>query len=206
MSAIRVVVVDDHELVRGGVCETLADDDDIDVVAETGDGSDIALLLIQHRPDVLLLDLRLPGFDTLGCIEDVRRRHSATTIVVLSASQDPATIRAVLDAGAHAYVVKTVLAGDIAAALRQTVRGSLYRPLPREADDAAAGETGRLSARERDILDAVTRGLRNKEIARELWISEPTVKFHLHNIYRKLGVSTRTEAARAALAGGGVGR
>jgi DNA-binding NarL/FixJ family response regulator len=146
-----------------------------------------------------VLDLRMPGMDGLACLEQIKKRHPQINVVVLSVSTDERVIESVLSRGASAYIVKSVNPVDLPSALRQAVAGTVFTAigLP-DADAPNAAKAAGLTDRELAILSALARGLSNGQIGKELWIAEQTVKFHLTNIYRKLGVANRTEAARFA--------
>jgi DNA-binding NarL/FixJ family response regulator len=154
----------------------------------------------QTGPDAVLLDVRMPGMDGLEVLARIRERYAGVAVVMLSGIDDPALVRAALERGASAFVLKQVHPRDVASALRQAVFGSIFRPLElarrRAADDPV--ERAGLSKRELSILEVLEAGASNQEIAQRLFLAEQTVKFHLTNVYRKLGVSTRTEAVRAA--------
>jgi DNA-binding NarL/FixJ family response regulator len=137
--------------------------------------------------------------DGLTCLDLIRRRHPHVKVVLLSVSSDPEHIQEALNRGASGYVVKSVDPVDLPSALRQAVEGTVYHAvgIP-EADEAGTARAVGLTERELAILRLVARGLSNRAISRELWVTEQTVKFHLTNIYRKLGVGNRTEAARYA--------
>ncbi|MGZ4418694.1 MAG: LuxR C-terminal-related transcriptional regulator, partial [Gaiellaceae bacterium] len=144
-----------------------------------------------------LLDMRMPGMDGLTCLERIRKQYPRIKVVVLSVFREPEHIEAALKRGASGYIVKSVNPLDLPAALRQAFEGTVYHALGIADDDEPARGTG-LTDRELGILKAVARGLSNQAIGKELWVTEQTVKFHLTNIYRKLGVANRTEAARYA--------
>jgi DNA-binding NarL/FixJ family response regulator len=182
-----------------GIAEALAADGDFEVVGEAGDGSQVLPLVRRTRADAVLLDLRMPAMDGFGCLERLRDRHPGVKVVMLASESDPALIAAAFKRGACGYVVKTVEPRDLGPAIREALDGTAYHAagLPGINDEAVAHAAG-LSRREFEIVRAVARGLSNRAIAHELWISEQTVKFHLRNVYRKLGVSNRTEAARWA--------
>src|SRR5438874_2365336 len=141
---------------------------------------------------------RMPGADGLTCLGQIRKRYPEVKVVVLSVSTDEHVIQTVLKRGASAYIVKSINPIDLPSALRQAVEGTVYSAigLPESGDNPA--RAAGLTERETAILSAVARGLSNEAIGKELWVAEQTVKFHLTNIYRKLGVSNRTEAARLA--------
>jgi DNA-binding NarL/FixJ family response regulator len=195
----KVLLADDHQLILDGIRRALEREDDFEVVAETRSGSQVLPLVSRHRPDIVMLDLRMPATDGLACLAQIKQRFPDTKVVVLSVSTDRAVIQTVLRSGASAYVVKTVNPIDLPSTLRQAVEGTVYTAigLPEEGDVAA--RAAGLTARETAILTALAKGLSNEAIGKELWVAEQTVKFHLTNIYRKLGVSNRTEAARYAI-------
>src|SRR5437660_9009636 len=199
---MRVLIADDHRLIVEGVKRALQEAPDFEVVGECNSGSQVLPLVGRTNPDVVLLDLRMPGADGLSCLTRIRSQHPAVKVVMLSSSTDENVIANVLKRGASAYVVKSVNPVDLPSVLRQAVDGTVYTtigiPEPDENPARAAGLTERESA----ILSALARGLSNDAIAKELWVAEQTVKFHLTKIYRKLGVKNRTEAARLAYQNG----
>ncbi len=203
---IRVVAVDDHPLILEGIREILRDAGPIELVGEAYSGADALDLVRDLEPDVVLLDLRMPDVEGLSCLEAIRRRAPTTKVVVLSASTEPRAIRAALRSGAAAYVVKSVNPVDLPSAIRQAVDRTVFQGLDGSEDaEFAAARADGLSDREIAILQAVASGLSNQAIGKTLWVSDQTIKFHLRNIYRKLGVSSRTEAARYAHQRGLVG-
>jgi DNA-binding NarL/FixJ family response regulator len=198
MNRIAVVVADDHPLILEGIRQALADAPDIEIVGEAVDGSQVAPLVNERRPDVVLLDIRMPKLDGLAALELLRNRHPGVKVVVLSVFDDAEHVQAALSRGAAGYIVKSVNPLDLASAVRQAVEGTVINVLPHSHDRVGAGRAAGLTERELAILAGVSRGLSNRALARELWVSEQTVKFHLTNVYRKLEVRNRTEAARAA--------
>jgi DNA-binding NarL/FixJ family response regulator len=196
---VKVLIADDHRLMAEGVKRALAEEEDFEVVGEAQNGAQVLPLVSRLRPDMVLLDLRMPQMDGLQCLAEIRERYPETKVVVLSVSTDPEVIQAVLKRGAAAYIVKSVNPADLPSALRQAAEGTVFSAigLSENGVSAVAKEAG-LTERELVILDALTRGLSNSAIAKELWVAEQTVKFHLTNIYRKLGAANRTEAARRA--------
>lgn len=195
---MRVLIADDHKLIVDGIKRALESSEDFEVVGEATSGSQVLSMVGRTNPDLVLLDLRMPGADGLTCLGQIRKRYPDVKVVVLSVSTDESVIQTVLKRGASAYIVKTINPVDLPSALRQAVEGTVFSAigLP-ESGDSAARAAG-LTEREAAILSALARGLSNEAIGKELWIAEQTVKFHLTNIYRKLGVSNRTEAARLA--------
>jgi DNA-binding NarL/FixJ family response regulator len=198
--ALKVLLADDHPLILQGLRRTLEACDDIDVVGEAHTGTEVLPLVQRRSPDVVLLDLRMPGVQGAECVRDIARRHPQVKTVVLSACEDRASIDSAVSAGASAYVLKSVAAVDIPSVVRQVAAGYTLFHSPRDdgQDAPAAGAAPELTERETTILSAVGAGLTTKAISRELWVSEHTVKFHLTNIYRKLGVSNRSGAVRYA--------
>ena len=196
---MKVLIADDHRLVLDSVRRTLEGADDIEVVGEATSGSQVLPLVRRTAPDVLLLDLRMPKMDGLTCLEQVRKHCPGVKVVVLSAFTDMERIQAALNRGASGYIVKSVNPDDLPSAVRQAVDGTFFGPAgAAESDDDDAVAAAGLTERELGILKALARGLSNQAIGKECWVSEQTVKFHLSNIYRKLGVANRTEAARFA--------
>jgi two-component system nitrate/nitrite response regulator NarL len=194
---IKVLIADDHPLVLAGIRKTLEEMSDLEIVGEAQNGSQVLPLIARTSPDLVLLDVRMPQLDGLACLDRIRRMYPEVKVVVLSASSDRTQIAAALRHGASGYVVKNIRAGDLAAAVHQAVDGTVFNVLGVPGESAEAEDLG-LTKREAAMLKALARGLSNRGIGKELWVTEQTVKFHLRNIYKKLGVSTRTEAARYA--------
>lgn len=195
--ALRVLLADDHPLILSGIRRVLEQAGGIEIVGEAHVGSQVLPLVGRTCPDLVLLDIRMPQLDGLACLDLIRKRHPDVKVVVLSAFSDQEHVQGALRRGASAYVVKAVNALDLPAALRQAAEGTVFHAVGAPESSADDGEAG-LTARELTLLRAVATGLSNQAIGKELWITEQTVKFHLRNIYRKLGVSSRTEAARYA--------
>lgn len=195
----KVLIADDHPLVLSGIRRALEEVGDVEVVGETEKGTQVLPLVGRTSPDIVLLDIRMPDLDGLACLDLIRKRHPGVRVVVLSAFDDPEHIEMALRRGASAYVIKTVNTLDLYAALRQSIQGTVFHVLgtPDDREGAVAEETG-LTKREIEMLKALARGLSNHAIGKEMWVSEQTVKFHLRNVYRKLGVRSRTEAVRFA--------
>jgi DNA-binding NarL/FixJ family response regulator len=202
---LKVLIADDHPLVIAGIRRTIEHLDDIRVVGEAHSGPELMRLIERRRPDVVLMDLRMPGVSGTELIEQVRRQWPETKAIVLSACDDRPTIDAALVAGASAYVLKTAGTADVASVLRQAMDGvAVQQPnvLAFRRGEVAAPNGPSLTDRERSVLSAVATGLTTAAISRDLWISEHTIKFHLTNIYRKLGVTNRAAAVRYALENG----
>jgi DNA-binding NarL/FixJ family response regulator len=203
MRRLKVLIVDDHRLMLDAIRSSLERDDDLEVVGEADSGEKVFRLVGQTGPDAVLLDVRMPGMDGLTVLEQIRERYPNVAVIMFSGIDDPALVRAALERGASAFVLKHVDPRDLASAVRQAVTGSIFRPLDlvRTAKESAVGQSG-LSKRELSILEALQSGGSNQEIAKRLFLAEQTVKFHLTNVYRKLGVSTRTEAVHHAYENG----
>ena len=170
-----------------------------DVVGEAVSGGQVLPLVRRLKPDLVLLDLRMPQMDGLTCLTKIRKEFPDMKVAMLSVSQDPELIQTALKRGANAYIVKSIDPDDLAGALRQALEGNVFTTagITEDPGERAAKDAG-LTDRELGIIRAVARGLSNEAISKELWVAEQTVKFHLTNIYRKLGVRNRTEAARYA--------
>jgi DNA-binding NarL/FixJ family response regulator len=195
---LRVVLADDHRLVLDAVQRSLEKDEGFQVVATTNSGAEVSDLVARHRPDLVVMDLRMPGVDGLQALDRIRARDKEVKVVMLSASERPEEIQSALSRGADGFILKSVDPVDLPAALRQVHAGTVFRPgMTGNAPASPAQEAG-LTEREVTLVQALSRGLSNKQISQELWITEQTVKFHLRNIFRKLEVTSRTAAARWA--------
>jgi DNA-binding NarL/FixJ family response regulator len=202
-SPLKVLIADDHPLVLQGIRRALDSSDGIEIVGEARSGEELLALVERRNPDVVLMDLRMPGLDGVDCIAEIKRSSPDVKAVVLSACEDRESIDLALRAGASAYMVKSVSPVDIASVLRQASAGAVYHSPTaapsRAAESEPLEEPGPgLTPREATILQAIAAGLTTKTISQDLWLSEHTVKFHLTNIYRKLGVSNRSAAVRYA--------
>jgi DNA-binding NarL/FixJ family response regulator len=199
---IRVLIVDDHSVVRFGVERALDGLPDVQVVATAADGGEALLAAAEHRPDVILMDIEMPGeLDGIEATREIHRLHPAARIVILTSHLDRGKIEAALEAGAIGYTLKDGDVDELERAVRVAVDGD-YPIAPRAARlllecraRPAMQARPALSQREREVLALAARGYPNKEIARALWITERTVKGHLTRIFRKIGVSDRTQAA-----------
>lgn len=207
---IRVAVVDDHELVRSGICNALSMSPDITVVGEAGDGL-AALDLLEREPtDVMLLDLHMPRMDGFACLDAAAARWPDLSVIILTVDEEPEVAAEVIRRGAAAYVPKFVRPGDLATLVRQVVGGSVLigggrftGAQPASGQSAGRRQTAHgLTPRELEVLDLVAQGRSNAQIAQELFVTTKTVKYHLGSIFTKLGVHNRTEAATFALSHG----
>jgi two-component system response regulator DegU len=199
MHELRIVVGDDQALMRNALRFALEADGGCAVVAEATSGAELLGLLRRVEADVVLLDLTMPPMDGLECLEHLREEHPELVLIVVSGCDDPRQIEAAFRRGANAFVLKSMDPSDLPALIRQTIEGSAFvmARVPKDADPADDWRRV-LSERELSVLAFVAEGLTNKQIAARLWLSEQTIKFHVRNVYRKLGVSSRTEALRFA--------
>ncbi len=199
---IRVLIADDHPLILAGIRRTFEHVDDIEVVGEAHSGTELMSMVERRSPELVLMDLRMPGISGVEAIEYLCARWPEMKVVVLSACDERPVIDASLRAGATAYILKSAHPIDIASVLRQTASGAVFHApstVPSSCAHEAESPTARLTDRERSILAAVAEGMTTAAISRDLWVSEHTIKFHLTNIYRKLGVANRAGAVRYAL-------
>ncbi|MCW2963053.1 MAG: two component transcriptional regulator, LuxR family [Actinomycetia bacterium] len=200
---VRVLMADDHPVLLQGLRRSLELDGGFEIVGEAYDGAQVLPLIRRTSPDVVLLDMHMPGIDGIGCIARIRRAHPEVKVVMCSMESATDQVEAAFLAGACGYVVKTVDPRDLAPAIRQAVAGTAFQPVGvTTSDDTRIARSAGLTCREIEILRCVARGKSNKTIGRELWVTEQTVKFHLSNIFRKLSVTNRTEAARWAFSKG----
>jgi DNA-binding NarL/FixJ family response regulator len=196
--SLKVVIADDHRLTLDGVRRTLEAVDDIAVVGTASSGSQVLPLVKRTLPDMVLLDIRMPGIDGITCLELLRKSHPDVKVVMLSAYSDRDQVQTALSRGASAYIAKSVNPADLPSALRQVFEGTVYHAIGIAQCDESSGPEADLTERELTVLRALARGLSNKAIGHEFWVTEQTVKFHLGNIYRKLGVQNRTAAVHYA--------
>lgn len=200
---IKVLMADDHPVLLQGLRRSLELDGGFEIVGEAYDGAQVLPLIRRTSPDVVLLDLHMPGLDGIGCIARIRRAHPEVKVVMCSMESATEQVQAAFLAGACGYVVKTVEPRDLAPAIRQAITGTAFQPVGvTMSDDTRIARSAGLTDREIEILRCVARGKSNKTIGRELWVTEQTVKFHMSNIFRKLSVTNRTEAARWAFSKG----
>ncbi len=199
MGTIKVVLAEDHALMRDAVKLVFDEAEDVELVGEVANGHDLMPLLAKVETDFVLLDVQLPGVDGLGCLEALAEHHPQVKVAMLSAVEDPQVIESAFRRGARGYIFKSVNPFDLPAAIRQIVDESvIHRSLGARAGAVPATRTGGLSEKEVAVLVELCHGHTNKQIAARLWLSEQTVKFHLRNIYRKLEIKSRTEALRYA--------
>jgi DNA-binding NarL/FixJ family response regulator len=196
---IRVLIVDDHRIVRDGIALILQRESDIEVVASAATGEEAVDLFRREKPGIVLMDLQLPGMGGVDAIRQIRRDRPDARIVVLTMYQGDEDIYRALEAGAATYLLKDSLSDDLIRVVREVDAGG--RPMAAEVKVRLEDRAGRksLTQREVNVLELVSQGQRNKEIADKLAISEETVQVHLKNIFAKLDVHDRTAAVYVAL-------
>jgi DNA-binding NarL/FixJ family response regulator len=207
---IRIAIADDHTIFRDGLRRLLTLEEDFEIVAEAQDGTEVMDILRDKEPDILLLDLKMPGLDGLSLLQRIQTQKIKTKIIVLTASDDEGEYVQAMRYGTSGIVLKQTATELLLKSIRKVYEGEIWLdskttaavmrqfaspsdPGPRERDKP------RLSNREREIVALVAQGFKNKEIAERMFISEQTVKNHLHNIFDKLGVSDRLELALYAI-------
>jgi DNA-binding NarL/FixJ family response regulator len=202
---VHILIVDDHPVVRFGLRGMLEAYDDLRVVGEAGSGDEAIVLASTTRPDVVLMDLRMPGTDGATATARIRQEHPGIRVLVLTTYEGDADILPAIEAGATGYLLKDTPIGTLTDAIRAAARGETVLAPPVAARlvthlQAPAGE--QLTPREVQVLGLVARGLSNSEIGRQLYIGEATVKTHLLRTFVKLGVNDRTAAVTVALSRG----
>ena len=203
-TTISIVIADDHELVRDGIRMVLESQPDIEVVAQAGDAESAARYVLGHKPDVLVLDLNMPGTRSLEMIPKMSEASPSTAVVVLTMLNEPAFAREALQAGAKGYVIKHSAATELVSAVRSVVAGDTYinpslgARLAAE-PPSAEGPPDDLTPREVEVLGLLALGYMNPEIAEQLVLSVRTVETHRANIQRKTDISTRAELIAYAI-------
>ncbi|MGO4303495.1 response regulator [Cupriavidus sp. RAF12] len=205
----RILLIDDHTLFRSGIRVLLQRQSDFEVVDEAADGVEGIKRAKQHRPDVILLDLNMPGLSGLETLQLLAQDLPNTAVLVLTVSEEAEELAAALRGGARGYLLKNIEADFLASAIRRAVAGEpvfsdgmtaklvaqFRTPVPTAPAQPSAEDGARLTARERDIVRGLRRGESNKEIARDLGVAESTVKIHVQNILKKLNLASRVQVA-----------
>ncbi len=205
MSAIRVLLADDHAVVRQGIRDFLEEEADIVVVAEAANGASARRQIEDHLPDVAVLDIRMPSGSGIDVVRWATEQGLPVRMLILTAYDDDPFVLAAMEAGASGYVLKNADASQIVSAVRAVAAGQVAigaeaaRALVTQLAGASANHVEALTERELDVLKLAAEGLTNRGIGRQLSISDRTVQGHLANIYAKLGVASRTEAVTKAL-------
>ena len=203
---ITIVVADDHTIFRESLCRMLAMEDDFEIVGQAATGEQVVEVLLRERPDILLLDLRMPGADGLETLKQLRAKHLPTKIIVLTAVEEEKQYVQAVRNGARGVVVKQTATELLIKSIRKVHAGEIWLDAKTTAAVVRAFTEAKgdvndqrrplpLSNREHEVAALVVQGFLNKQIAERLYISEQTVKNHLHNIFEKLGVSNRLELA-----------
>jgi len=195
---IRVLIADDHVTVLEGLAAIIGRQPDMMVVAQGADGEEAVELWARHRPDVTLLDLRMPKLDGVGAIEKIRRQNAAARVIVLTTYDTDTEILRAIKAGTKAYLLKDARREVLLEYIRRVNRGETCIPASLVEKVAAGLSSESLTGRELNVLELLAQGKSNKEIGASLYISETTVKSHLRSIFRKLDVLSRTEAITVA--------
>jgi two-component system, NarL family, nitrate/nitrite response regulator NarL len=206
---VRILVADDHAIFRDGLRRLLEGSDDVSIVGEASNGNECIKMLAKLKPDILLLDLRMPEKDGLGVLEEINFDSMTTRVIVLTAAEDDRDVVRAMRLGARGVVLKQSASDLLLKSIRKVSDGEIWldNRMTAEVIDAfkKSSEAGQrrekplLSDREKEIVQLVAQGFRNREIGEKLFISEQTVKNHLHNIFDKLGVSDRLELALYAI-------
>jgi DNA-binding NarL/FixJ family response regulator len=199
---ISVLVADDHPVVRTGLAAVLVQQADLELVAEAENGERAVALYRTHRPDVCLMDLRMPVMDGVQAIQTITGEFPGARILALTTYEGDADIRRALEAGARGYLLKDMLLTDVIGAVRAVHRGERVIPNAVAARLGEFPERSDLTGRELEVLQLVARGLSNKDVARVIGRTDETVKIHLKNVFAKLSVADRTEAVTVALTRG----
>jgi DNA-binding NarL/FixJ family response regulator len=215
MARIRILVADDHEVVREGTRRMLEREPDLDVVGEAGNGAEAVHLAAELRPDIVVLDVRMPDLNGIEATRQIKATDPHVRVLVFTAHNDDRYVFPLLDAGANGYVLKTTGQRDLVKAIRDVYRGQtalhpavasrVVERLTHKGRFKGEGMVEALTEREMEVLEAVAQGWSNKEVSEALNISPHTVQVHLSNIFGKLGVKTRTEAVLYAIRQGWVG-
>ena len=196
---IRVLVVDDHPIMRFGIATIIDATPDMSTVAQAGSGEDAVELYEQYHPDITLMDLRLPGMSGVDAIRAIIAHHRDAKFVVLTTYEGDEDIHQALEAGARSYIIKGMPHDALVGALRRVHAGGRFLPPPVSQALSSRTPNSDLSSREREVLKLIVKGRSNREIAGDLGITESTVKCHVGVILMRLNVSDRTQAAVAAL-------
>lgn len=204
---VRVLIVDDHALIREGLGKLLELEEDMQVIGEAGDGQGAINMARKHQPDVIIMDINMPGTDGILATKVIKKEMPGINIIALTVHEDDQVVEMVR-AGVSAYILKDVAGQELISTIRKVVEGNVFihprvasRVVKELSSDRRRMET-KLTKREKDILDFLVKGHSNKEMADAMYISEKTVKNHLTNIFRKLSVKDRTQAAVYALKNG----
>ncbi|HEY7546575.1 MAG TPA: response regulator transcription factor [Blastocatellia bacterium] len=196
---LRILIADDHFVVRMGLVAIINSQPDMTVVAEAGDGRETVELFSQHRPDIALIDIRMPEMNGIEATAEICRRDEKARVIVLTTYDGDEDIHRALKAGARAYLLKSTLREELLKAIRNVHAGRRHIPSEVAVRLAERAPGSELTARETEVMGLIVKGLSNREIAIALSIAEGTVKMHINTILSKLGVEDRTQATTVAL-------
>ena len=201
---IKILLVDDHAVVRSGLSKFLMVNKDLKLIGEASDGNEAVQMVSLHKPDVVLMDLMMPGMDGITATREIHTKYPNVKVIALTSFAEQNMVQGALQAGAIGYLQKNVTAKELGYAIRAAVEGKMT--LSAEATQVLANSVAQpqlsgsqLTERERDVLKCMVAGQNNNEIADSLVISLGTVKFHISNIFQKLGVDSRVEAVKLAI-------
>lgn len=201
---IKILLVDDHAVVRSGLSKFLLVNKDMQLVGEAADGEEALQKVSLYKPDIVLMDLTMPGMDGITATREIKKKYPQVKVIALTSFSEQNMVQGALQAGAIGYLQKNVTAKELGLAIRSACEGKMT--LSPEATQILANsfaqpqiEGEQLTERERDVLKCIVDGLNNKEIAGMLVVSLGTVKFHVSNIFQKLGVDSRVEAVKLAI-------
>ncbi len=209
MKKIKVAIVDDHALIREGIKKLLELEDAFDIVALAGDGYEALELIKSTRPDVVLLDINMPNMNGIDCLKQIKTHYAETKVIMLTIHEDAEYLIETISIGAEGYVLKDADVSSLIKAIQKVVQGEVYihptlsgilvREYKRKDKNMEDVIGNSLTKREYEVIRLISRGYNNKEIATELYISEKTVKNHVSNIFKKIKVTDRTQAALYAI-------
>ncbi len=209
MKKIKVAIVDDHALIREGIKKLLELEDAFDIVALAGDGYEALELIKTTRPDVVLLDINMPNMNGIDCLKQIKTHYAETKVIMLTIHEDAEYLIETISIGAEGYVLKDADVSSLIKAIQKVVQGEVYihptlsgilvREYKRKDKNMEDVIGNSLTKREYEVIRLISRGYNNKEIATELYISEKTVKNHVSNIFKKIKVTDRTQAALYAI-------
>lgn len=209
MKSIRVIIVDDHALIREGIKRLLDLEEGIEIVAVAQDGEEALEKIAKHKPDAVLLDINMPKMNGIECLKEIKSKHPKTKVIMLTIHEDSEYLIRTINIGAEGYVLKDADVSSLVKAIEKVVSGDIYihptlsgvlvKAYKRKEDDNEEELIAGLTRREYEVISLISKGLNNKEIGQELFISEKTVKNHVSNIFKKINVNDRTQAALFAI-------
>ncbi len=201
---IKILLVDDHAVVRSGLSKFLMVNKDLKLVGEASDGAEAIQMTSLHKPDIVLMDLMMPGMDGITATREIHQKYPKVKVIALTSFAEQNMVQGALQAGAIGYLQKNVTAKELGNAIRSACAGKMT--LSPEATQVLAQSVAQpqipgeqLTDREREVLKCMVAGFNNNEIAEKLFVSLGTVKFHISNIFNKLGVDSRVEAVKLAI-------